>query len=160
VVIKGSYTYPRSIETTSSLVDSPAAITNLDILLNFPAEPPSVYVDIEGINLCREGSISTIALLVRPQGHVYLIDVPILGKAAFSTAGKDVKTLMSIFDSLKFLKSFLRFATTPMRYMRASTLCCKEFEISSLWKPRRGQAIYRGRSSLMVLRCVSRWPLD
>jgi exonuclease 3'-5' domain-containing protein 1 len=107
VVIKCSYTYPLLIEITSSLVYSPAAITDfVDILLHLPADPPSIYVDVEGINLSRAGSISIIALLVCPNDHVYLIDVHTLGEAAFLTPGKNGKTLMNILESSTIPKVF------------------------------------------------------
>ena len=39
---------------------------------------PTMYIDLEGVDLCREGSISILALLIDtsiPTGRVYLIDV-------------------------------------------------------------------------------------
>ncbi|CAN9093015.1 unnamed protein product [Alternaria alternata] len=51
---------------------------------------PTMYIDLEGVNLCREGSISILTLLIDtgiPTGRVYLIDVHTLGAQAFNTAG-------------------------------------------------------------------------
>lgn len=52
-----------------------------------PAAAPSLYIDVEGVDLCRWGTISIIQLLVVPQNHVYLIDVHVLGDKAFTTCG-------------------------------------------------------------------------
>ncbi|KAI5372023.1 hypothetical protein J4E82_009325 [Alternaria postmessia] len=51
---------------------------------------PTMYIDLEGVNLCREGSISILTLLIDTgisTGRVYLIDVHTLGAQAFNTAG-------------------------------------------------------------------------
>jgi exonuclease 3'-5' domain-containing protein 1 len=94
-------------QVTSSLVDSPAALVDVvDTLLHLPTEPPSIYVNIEGVNLCHEGSISIITLLACPKGHIYLIDVHTLGKAAFLTPGKDGETLTNILESPAIPKVF------------------------------------------------------
>ena len=47
--------------------------------------PPNLFVDLEGTNLGREGSISIISLLDRSQQKVFLIDLFKLGDEAFST---------------------------------------------------------------------------
>jgi exonuclease 3'-5' domain-containing protein 1 len=61
----------------------------------------SLYLDLEGTNLCRHGTISIITILVRPQNTIRLIDVVILGKLAFTTPSTNDpgKTLKSIFES-------------------------------------------------------------
>jgi exonuclease 3'-5' domain-containing protein 1 len=53
--------------------------------------PPHLYVDLEGINLSRHGSISILTLYDRSQPHVYLIDVHTLGLAAFTTPSASCK---------------------------------------------------------------------
>ena len=41
---------------------------------------PAMYVDLEGVDLCREGTISILTLLVNVGfPKVYLIDVHVLG---------------------------------------------------------------------------------
>lgn len=83
-----------------SVVDSPAAIANLvDSISNLQTDPPSLYLDLEGINLCRYGSISIIQFLVHPQGDVYLIDVHVLKNLAFDTVGSKGETLKSVLES-------------------------------------------------------------
>ncbi|KAK0752942.1 ribonuclease H-like domain-containing protein, partial [Schizothecium vesticola] len=46
---------------------------------------PHLYLDLEGINLSRHGTISLLTLYVPPLRHAYLIDVHTLGALAFST---------------------------------------------------------------------------
>ncbi|KAK2733590.1 hypothetical protein FQN55_003310 [Onygenales sp. PD_40] len=85
---------------TSSLVDSiPSLVELIDSIHNLPTSPPSLYIDLEGINLSREGSISILQLLNHPKQHVYLIDIHLLGTTAFSTAGTTGETLQTILES-------------------------------------------------------------
>jgi exonuclease 3'-5' domain-containing protein 1 len=60
---------------------------------------PTMYIDLEGIDLCREGSLSILTLLIDtgiPTSRVYLVDVHILGAKAFNTAGVKQKALKGI----------------------------------------------------------------
>jgi exonuclease 3'-5' domain-containing protein 1 len=92
---------------TSSLVDSTASlVTFIDSLADLPADPPSLYIDLEGQNLSREGSISLITVLVFPKNHIYLIDVYSLKNAAFMTGGKGGTTLKNILESAAIPKVF------------------------------------------------------
>ncbi|KAK3169722.1 hypothetical protein OEA41_009106 [Lepraria neglecta] len=91
----------------SSIIDSPAAIASLlDTLAALPTSPPSLYLDLEGTNLSRHGSISIIELFVLPQNHVYLVDIHILGEKAFSTQSSDGRTLKAILESSDIPKAF------------------------------------------------------
>ncbi|KAI2481029.1 3'-5' exonuclease [Pyrenophora tritici-repentis] len=68
-----------------------------------------MYIDLEGVNLCREGSVLIFTLLidtVMPPGRVYLIDVHTLGAQAFKTAGAKQKTLIDILQDEKIPKVF------------------------------------------------------
>ena len=82
------------------LIDTPLAIAHLiPTLLNLPTNPPSLYLDIEGIALGRRGSISIIQLHVLPAGHTYLLDIHVLGALAFTTpsasgTGHTLRTLL------------------------------------------------------------------
>jgi exonuclease 3'-5' domain-containing protein 1 len=70
---------------------------------------PTMYIDLEGVNLCREGSISILTLLIHtgiPTGRVYLIDVHTLGAQAFNTAGAKQKTLKDILQDERIPKVF------------------------------------------------------
>lgn len=68
-------------------------------LADLPADPPSLYIDLEGPNLFRKGSISKIGVLVFPTKHVYLLDVYSLKNMAFMICGKGGKTLKNILES-------------------------------------------------------------
>ena len=74
-----------------------------------PYGRPILYIDIEGVDLCREGSISIFTLLIdngSPTGSVYLIDVHSLGAQAFETAGDEKTTLKDILQNEKIEKIF------------------------------------------------------
>ncbi|KAL9634692.1 MAG: hypothetical protein Q9164_003946 [Protoblastenia rupestris] len=94
---------------TSNLIDTTAAIAQLiDNITNLPISPPSLFIDLEGINLSRNGSLSLIQLLANPQNHTYLIDVHVLGNAVFTTPGirNGMTTLKNIFESAHTPKIF------------------------------------------------------
>ncbi|KFY46966.1 hypothetical protein V494_00259 [Pseudogymnoascus sp. VKM F-4513 (FW-928)] len=89
------------------LVDSREAIAHLvDSLLDLPASPPSIYIDIEGVNLCRFGSISILQILVLPLDMTYLVDVHILKDDAFTTSGEEGQTLKDVLESATIPKVF------------------------------------------------------
>lgn len=70
---------------------------------------PTMYIDLEGIDLCREGSLSILTLLIdtgTPTRRVHLIDVHILGAQAFNTSGVKGKTLKDILQNDKIPKVF------------------------------------------------------
>ena len=57
----------------------------LAMLDDLPISPPSLYIDLEGAKLSRNGSIALLTLYVLPKETVYLIDIHTLGARAFST---------------------------------------------------------------------------
>ncbi|KAJ5889290.1 hypothetical protein N7504_010100 [Penicillium tannophilum] len=65
---------------------------------------PSLFIDLEGIQLGRHGSISIMALYISSKKRVYLIDIYRLGKEAFSTINSDGKSLKNILESPDILK--------------------------------------------------------
>jgi exonuclease 3'-5' domain-containing protein 1 len=79
----------------TEIIDTEEQIGHLvDWLVSRHAPPvpyaPTLYIDIEGVDLCREGSISILALLIDtgiPTRRVCLIDVYKLGARAFNTSG-------------------------------------------------------------------------
>lgn len=92
---------------THTIIDSCDSIASLiDSIVNLPTEPPSLYVDIEGVNLSRHGSVSILQIYVLPLKHTYLIDIVGLGKKAFDTAGNNGETLKTIFESELIPKAF------------------------------------------------------
>ncbi|CZT06997.1 uncharacterized protein RAG0_12578 [Rhynchosporium agropyri] len=71
----------------------------LDSISNLPVKPPSLYLDLEGIDLGRHGSISILSLYIAPTQIIYLIDIHSLGMAAFSTTNKCGTSMKSILES-------------------------------------------------------------
>ncbi|KAK4188255.1 ribonuclease H-like domain-containing protein [Podospora australis] len=57
-------------------------------LAAFPSTT-TIYLDLEGTNLSRRGTLSIITMLLHPQSEVYLIDVATLGSAAFTESASD-----------------------------------------------------------------------
>lgn len=81
---------PTSImNTPSTLISTPSALASLLTTLTSALSPnpstPSLYIDPEGVNLCRHGTTSLLTAYVLPLGHVYLIDVHTLASLAFTT---------------------------------------------------------------------------
>ncbi|KAL8705587.1 MAG: hypothetical protein Q9201_001328 [Fulgogasparrea decipioides] len=99
-------TVPQAI--TSRFIDSSDLVRNLiDTIVNLPTSPPSLYLDLEGVKLGRQGSISILQIFAVPADCVYLIDVHILKSHAFQTPGTDGQTtLNSILESDNVPKVF------------------------------------------------------
>ncbi|CAF9933876.1 hypothetical protein IMSHALPRED_009505 [Imshaugia aleurites] len=90
-----------------TIVDSESSVVALiDDLDNLPAQPPSLYLDIEGVNLSRHGSISIVQIFVLPKNHVFLLDVFGLKEAAFCTSNRFGTNLRSILESALVPKVF------------------------------------------------------
>lgn len=74
-----------------TFVDTPEALSKfLDRLdeLPKPDSTPSIYVDLEGINLSRDGSVSILQAMIPHTQHVYLLDIHVLGRDAFLMSSK------------------------------------------------------------------------
>jgi len=85
---------------TVHIVNTPNEVVSLlNDIENRPTNPPSLYLDIEGVRLSRHGSISIIQLFNVPQNHVFLIDIFVLRQAAFDTPNRCGITLRSILES-------------------------------------------------------------
>ncbi|KAF2114629.1 ribonuclease H-like domain-containing protein [Lophiotrema nucula] len=98
----------------TEIIDSTEKIEDLVDWLVFRHAPPdlyspTMYIDLEGVDLCREGSISILTLLIDtgiPTKRVCLIDVHTLGAKAFESAGAKQKTLKDILQDAKIPKVF------------------------------------------------------
>ena len=91
-----------SLEATKPFhfIDFCSAIAELvDSLVDLGGNTLAPYIDLEGVNLSRQGTILILQLLNLPQKRTYLIDVHTLGSNAFSTAGTNGQTLKMIFES-------------------------------------------------------------
>ncbi|KAI4219551.1 MAG: hypothetical protein L6R36_008247 [Xanthoria steineri] len=89
------------------LIDTvPTLRSFLDGLEGLEGEPPTLYVDLEGNNLSRTGTLSLVTILVEPRKKVYLIDVTRLQHHAFETKSTDGRHLRDIFESPDIVKVF------------------------------------------------------
>ncbi|KAJ4161695.1 uncharacterized protein LMH87_007718 [Akanthomyces muscarius] len=90
------------------LVDTATVLAAVvDALSGLPTQPPSIYIDLEGVNLSRHGSISILQLHVLPTRHTYLIDIYTLRGEAFTTHGLSVgQTLGALLESPDIPKVF------------------------------------------------------
>ena len=89
------------------LVDTDAAMRKLvDALIDLPSSPPSLYIDLEGVELSRHGTISIVQIFVLPSDQTYLVDVHTLQERAFSSAGTKGQTLRDILESDAIPKAF------------------------------------------------------
>ena len=93
------------IDTTKQIGD----LVDRLVLYHAPPVPtsPAMYIDLEGVDLCREGTISILTLLVNTGvPKVYLVDVHVLGAQAFNTTGVEKKTLKDILRDQSIPKVF------------------------------------------------------
>lgn len=70
---------------------------------------PPLYIDSEGENLSRRGSLSLLTVFVYPGKGLerpHIIDIDTLRSAAFSTTGRRAKSLKDILESSHTLKVF------------------------------------------------------
>lgn len=67
---------------------------------------PDLYVDLEGDDLCRQGTLSIVTIFVESQRSVHLVDVTTLKDVAFSTVDFNGRTLKSILEARDVIKVF------------------------------------------------------
>ncbi|KAJ5547543.1 hypothetical protein N7513_001902 [Penicillium frequentans] len=96
------------VDQSPRFVDTEAKIATLvGRLQNLPTEPPSLYIDVEGVNLSRHGSISILQIYVLPLEETYLVDIHSLQEKAFlQTASDNGQTLLGILESPNIPKVF------------------------------------------------------
>ena len=93
-----AYTIP-----TISLTDTPEGIVELIDSLgrsDVPTSPPSVYIDLEGVDIGRKGSIAILQVYILPTKRTFLVDVHNLRGQAFSTPNSSGLTLKAILESI------------------------------------------------------------
>ena len=69
-------------------------------------EEQLIFVDLEGVNLSRLGTIAIMQLLMPPEPVVYLVDVHVLGSDAFDLTIDRGISLKSILESGSIFKVF------------------------------------------------------
>lgn len=88
-------------------LDTPDALANfLSTLGDCDGQPPRFYMDLEGNNLSRMGMLSLVTVLLEPEKSVYLVDVTTLGQRAFTTTGRDGRTLQGVLESICMIEVF------------------------------------------------------
>lgn len=76
----------KSPKSNTTVIDSEENLLSLlDSICSLAVEPPSLYINLEGIPVGRGGSISFLTLHIVPTNKTYLIDIHSLNEAAFST---------------------------------------------------------------------------
>ncbi|OKL55250.1 hypothetical protein UA08_09468 [Talaromyces atroroseus] len=93
-------TSPIIISTTTGINE---LIETIDALAT---HPPSLYVDLEGVNLSRNGTISILQIYIMPCDTTYLIDVYVLKKDAFTYRTPLGRNLKEIFETPSIPKVF------------------------------------------------------
>ena len=89
------------VSTTEAIADMLITLTAL------PTSSPSLFLDLEGVNLSREGSISIMQIFAKPNNHVYLVDIHTLGAAAFTTpVTASETTLKTLLEDITIPKVF------------------------------------------------------
>ena len=80
--------HPGVAEDPDCVVDSVVVDTveGVDAAVGALTGIPAVAIDLEGIDLGQFGRIATLQLCGSPRGRVYIIDVAVLGAAAFTPA--------------------------------------------------------------------------
>ncbi|KAJ4348307.1 uncharacterized protein N0V89_009681 [Didymosphaeria variabile] len=90
--------------STARLVSNTADLAQVLGRLNVSTTvPPHLYIDLEGINLSRHGSISLLTLYDRSLPCIFLIDVHALGFAAFTTPSTTCATISRSDDNIQLI---------------------------------------------------------
>ncbi|KAJ5389389.1 uncharacterized protein N7496_000457 [Penicillium cataractarum] len=93
---------------TVNFIDTEEGLIQLiERMENIPTNPPSLYVDLEGVDLSRRGTISILQVFIYPLGEIYLVDIYTLQTKAFTVcSSKRGQTLLAILESPNIPKVF------------------------------------------------------
>lgn len=92
---------------SSTFVDSTDGVqVLLKDIKECPIQPPLLFLDLEGVNLSRHGSIAIMQLLIPAVGKVYIVDIHFLKQQAFNTHSPDGTTLKNVLESTEIPKVF------------------------------------------------------
>lgn len=89
------------------LIDTVASLTSL--LQGLPPLQkgrPDLYVDLEGDDLCRHGTLSLVTIFVESRRSVHLIDITTLREQAFAASDSQGRTLRLILEADSIVKVF------------------------------------------------------
>jgi hypothetical protein len=98
------------------LIDSIESLDTFlqDLIEAVHSQTPTLYVDLEGIRLSRNGSVSLLTLLIHSNGkpdRVYLVDIHTLGALAFTMVSNlstdtEIRTLKDVLENRRVPKVF------------------------------------------------------
>ncbi|KAJ5722188.1 ribonuclease H-like domain-containing protein [Penicillium malachiteum] len=99
---------PKNHKPQIKIVEDKEAICSLvKVVDNLPLaglEKPDLFLDLEGNNLGRWGTLSIITLFIVSEHRIYLVDVHKLGKAAFESPDDTKISLKSILENPEIKK--------------------------------------------------------
>ncbi len=95
--------YLNMLDTPIQVVDSVDALSELLPVLG---NASVLYVDVEGVRLSRNGSISIITIYEEASETVFLIDICTIKEPAFTTTDSQGNSLKSVLESPKVAKVF------------------------------------------------------
>lgn len=70
------------------------------------SEPCFIFVDLEGVNLSRSGTVAIMQILMPPEPTVYLVDVHVLGSRAFDLTSNSGTNFRYVLESASIFKVF------------------------------------------------------
>lgn len=98
--------------TQTELIDTTSRLESfLDGIIDDTSKPLILYVDLEGNNLSRHGTLSLVTIFVESESKVYFVDVTTLQHDAFDTAGSNGRTLRAVLESDDIIKVFFDIRT-------------------------------------------------
>ena len=102
------FTYIDTAAGLQSCLRSILSARKVAIQTKINPHTPLLYVDIEGNDLCRYGTISLIQIYVPLVNTTFVLDVLVLGKEAFTTSviEEEEMTLKSLLESPEIVKCF------------------------------------------------------
>lgn len=79
------------LTSTAKPITTPSA---LEAFLSLITPSSSLYLDLEGKSLSREGTLTLITILLHPQNTVFIIDVLTLGQSTFTVGKPNLKSVL------------------------------------------------------------------
>ena len=94
------------IPMASIIVDTADQVLKLIECIESTIQKPLIFIDLEGVDLSRHGSIGIMQILVLPSPVVHLVDIFTLQQQAFDTSVSDKASLRTILESKDYPKVF------------------------------------------------------
>ena len=60
---------------------------------------PKLALDLEGVDLCRNGSVSIVQIFAETSNVIWLVDITTLGRAAFDHKDANGQSLRGVFQN-------------------------------------------------------------